>query len=111
MAQPSPPVPSNGVPSPAAIPDAIDTPESTNSTLPVKRKREDGEPGDEDAEMKMDVDTDQPSIQDMKDAPELIQKYFRVVSRYATVQPSPPAHCRANNPIVTVARSLANNLR
>lgn len=89
MAQASPPVASNGVPSPAAIPDAVDS--ADVSTIPVKRKREAGETGNEDTDMQMDVDAEEPSIQDMRDPLRRIHDFFDVISRYAAAHSlSPP---------------------
>lgn len=90
MAQPSPSVQPNGVPSPAPVADAVGTPDSTLAAVPVKRKREDGETRMDDAEMRMDVDDDKPSLVDLKDSPSLIRDYITVITRYATLYPPSP---------------------
>jgi hypothetical protein len=90
MAQPSPSVQPNGVPSPAPVAEAVGTPDPAHPTAPVKRKREDdGETPVEDTEMKMDVDDDKPSLADLKDSPALVRDYMTVITRYATLQPVP----------------------
>lgn len=88
MAQPSPSVQPNGVPSPAPVAEAVGTPETAHPAVPVKRKRdEDGETPVEDTEMKMDVDDDKPSLADLKDSPTLVRDYVTVITRYAILRP------------------------
>ncbi|KAH7362299.1 hypothetical protein B0T11DRAFT_280575 [Plectosphaerella cucumerina] len=85
MAQPSPSVQPNGVPSPAPVAEAVGTPDPAHPTAPVKRKREDdGETPVEDTEMKMDVDDDKPSLADLKDSPALVRDYVTVITSYDT---------------------------
>ncbi|KAH6686865.1 hypothetical protein F5X68DRAFT_261860 [Plectosphaerella plurivora] len=85
MAQPSPSVQPNGVPSPAPVAEAVGTPETAHPAVPVKRKRdEDGETPVEDTEMKMDVDDDKPSLADLKDSPTLVRDYVTVITSYDT---------------------------